>query len=83
MLPLVIGATEYETVLYPDAYTSEMETCVDECFSESEPFSICMEAVSGSAFFEVISHVLKSSQKELIKFLSLERVVLDRKSLRL
>ena len=69
MLPLIIGATEHETVLYPDTHTGEMETCVDECFSESEPFGICMEAVSGSAFFEVVSHVLKSSQQELIKFL--------------
>ena len=59
-----------------------METCVDECFSESEPFSICMEAVSSSTFFEVVSHVLKSSQQEIIKFLALERVVLDRKAVR-
>ena len=80
MLPLVIGAPKHKAVLYPDAYTSEMETCVDECFSESEPFGICMEAVSGSAFFEMVSHVLKSSQQEIIKFLALERVVLDRKA---
>ena len=41
-----------------------------------------MEAVSGSAFFEVVSHVLKRCQQELVKFLALERVVLDRKAIR-
>ena len=56
MLPLIIRATEHEAVLYPDTHTGEMETCVNECLSESEPFSIRVEAVSGSAFFEVVSH---------------------------
>lgn len=82
MLPLIIGATEHETVLYPDTYTGEMEACVNECLSESEPFSIRVEAVSGSAFFEVVSHVLKRCQQELVKFLAFERVVLDRKTIR-
>ena len=82
MLPLIIGATEHEAVLYPDTHTSEVEACVNECLSEREPFGIRMETVSGSAFFEVVSHVLKSCQQELVKFLALERVVLDRKAVR-
>ena len=82
MLPLIIGATEHEAVLYPDTHTGEMEACVNECLSEREPFGIRMEAVSGSAFFKVVSHVLKSCQQELVKFLALERIVLDRKAVR-
>ena len=71
MLPLVIGTTEYEAVLYPDAHTGEMEACVNECLSESEPFGIRVEAVGGSAFFEVVGHVLKRCQQKLIKLLAL------------
>jgi hypothetical protein len=32
-----------------------------------------VEAVSRSAFFEVVGHVLKCRQQELVKFLALER----------
>ena len=59
MLPLIIGATEHETVLYPDTHTGEVKTCVDECLSEREPFGIRMEAVSSSAFFEVVFNIRK------------------------
>ena len=71
VLPLIIGATEHEAVLYPDTHTGEVETCVDECLTEGEPFGVRMEAVGRSAFFEVVSHVLESRQKELVKFLAL------------
>ena len=71
MLPLIIGATEHEAVLYPDTHTGEVEACVNECLPKGEAFGVCMEAVCRSAFFEVVSHVLECRQKELVKFLAL------------
>ena len=82
MLPLIIGATEHEAVLYPDAHTSEMEACVNECLSESQSFGIRVEAVSGSAFFKMVGHVLKGCQQEFIKLLTLEGIVLDCETVR-
>ena len=71
VLPLIIGATEHEAVLYPDTHTGEVEACVNECLPKGEPFGIRMEAVGHSTFFEVVSHVLECRQKELVKFFTL------------
>ena len=71
MLPLVIGTTEHKGILYPDANTGEVEACVNEGFSEGEPFGIRMEAVGGTAFFNVVGHVLECGKQEVVKPLAL------------
>src|SRR5574344_349340 len=71
VLPLVIRATEHKRILYPDANTGEVEACVNEGFPEGETFGIRMEAVGGTAFFEVVGHVLECGKQEVVKLLAL------------
>ena len=77
VLPLIIGATEDEAVLYPDAAACKVEACVDECTAEVQPFGVCVEHISRTAFFEVCRHTLKRSQQEAVELLVLHAVVLD------
>ena len=59
VLPLIIGASEDEAVLHPDAAACKVEACIDESTTEVQSFRIGMEHISCAAFFEVVSHTLE------------------------
>ena len=57
-----------------------MESGINEGLSEVEPFSVRVEHISGTAFFQNIGHCLKRCQKELVELVALHGIVLDGKT---
>ena len=76
VLPLIIRASKYQTVFHPNAAACKMKSCINESFSEIQPFGICMEYIGRTAFFKMLRHSLKGGQQECIKLLVLHAVVL-------
>ena len=57
-----------------------MKSGINECFSEIQPFGICMEYIGRAAFFQIFCHSLKGGQQECIKLFVLHAIILNGKS---